>query len=151
MIEAQSRYINGLITPILSARQQNKSLSLSPKASKVIAYNERVQEVLLKSSFNDPNCNSWYKNEAGLITNNWSGTVIEYQKMLARVDFEDYEVEGTDVQIVREKSVVELGRVHEETMVSDRVIAAMGILSVGAVAAGFVLRNSKYLSGMRVR
>jgi hypothetical protein len=151
MIEAQSRYINGLIAPILSARRENRTLSLSPKASKVIAYNERVQAVLLKSSFNDPNCNSWYKNEAGLITNNWSGTVIEYQKMLAKVDFEDYEVEGSDVEAVRETSVVELGRVHEETMVSDRVIAAMGVLSVGAVAAGFVLRNSKYLSGMRVR
>jgi hypothetical protein len=36
-------------------------------------------------------------------------------------------------------------------MVSDRAIAAMGVLSVGAVAAGFLLRNSKYLSGMRVR
>jgi hypothetical protein len=64
MIEAQSRYINGLISPILSARRENKTLSLSPKASKVISYNERVQEVLLKSSFNDPNCNSWYKKQA---------------------------------------------------------------------------------------
>jgi hypothetical protein len=71
--------------------------------------------------------------------------------MLAKVDFEDYEVEGSDVEVVKAKPVVELGRVHEETMVSDRAIAAMGVLSVGAVAAGFLLRNSKYLSGMRVR
>jgi len=145
MIEAQSRYINGLIAPVLAARRQGSSLSLSPKASVVKAYNARVQEVLLKSSFNDPNCNSWYKNDAGLITNNWSGTVVEYQKNLARVDFEDYEVEGSGVDVVREKPVVDLGRVREETLVSDRVITVMGVLSVGAVAAGFVLRNSKYL------
>jgi len=151
MIEAQSRYINGLITPVLSARQSGQSLSLSPRHSVIAAYNERVQEVLLKSSFNDPNCNSWYKNDAGLITNNWSGTVVEYQKNLASVDFEDYEVEGSGVEIIEKKPVIELGRVREETLVSDKVIAAMGVLSVGAVAAGFVLRNSKYLSGLRLR
>lgn len=151
MIEAQSRYINGLITPVLAARAAKQTLALSPKPGKVAAYNARVQEVLLKSSFNDPNCNSWYKNEAGLITNNWSGTVVEYQKMLAKVDFDDYEVEGSGVEVVREKPVVELGRVREETLVSDKVIAAMGVLSVGAVAAGFVLRNSRYLSGLRLR
>jgi hypothetical protein len=143
MIEAQSRYINGLINLILSARCAGKALSLSPKHAKVVAYNERVQEVLLKSSFNDPNCNSWYKNDAGLITNNWSGTAIEYQKQLANVDFDGYEVEGRGVDMVREKPVIELGRVREETLVSNRFIAAMGVLSVGAVAAGFVLRNSK--------
>jgi hypothetical protein len=151
MIEAQSRYINGLIAPILAARQSNKSLSLSPKPAKVAAYNERIQAVLQNSSFNDPNCNSWYKNDAGLITNNWSGTVIEYQKQLANVDFNDYEVEGSGVDVVKEKPVVELGRVYEETLVSDKFIAAMGVLSVGALAAGFVLRNSKFLSGLRLR
>jgi hypothetical protein len=151
MIEAQSRYINGLIAPVLAARQSNKSLSLSPKPAKVAAYNERIQAVLQNSSFNDPNCNSWYKNDAGLITNNWSGTVIEYQKQLANVDFNDYEVEGSGVDVVKEKPVVELGRVYEETLVSDKFIAAMGVLSVGALAAGFVLRNSKFLSGLRLR
>jgi hypothetical protein len=151
MIEAQSRYINGLIAPVLAARQSNKSLSLSPTPAKVAAYNERIQAVLQNSSFNDPNCNSWYKNDAGLITNNWSGTVIEYQKQLANVDFNDYEVEGSGVDVVKEKPVVELGRVYEETLVSDKFIAAMGVLSVGALAAGFVLRNSKFLSGLRLR
>lgn len=151
MIEAQSRYINGLITPVLNARRAGKALSLSPKHDKVVSYNERIQKVLQNSSFNDPNCNSWYKNEAGLITNNWSGTVIEYQEQLSKVDLDDYEVEGSGVDVVEKKPVIALGRVHEETFVSDKAIAAMGLLSVGAVAAGFVLRNSKYLSGLRLR
>ena len=114
MIEAQSRYINGLITPVLAARQAGQALSLSPKHFKVVAYNERVQEVLLKSSFNDPNCNSWYKNEAGLITNNWSGTVVEYQKQLERVDFGEYVVEGTGTEVVKGgEEVRKVGRVRE--------------------------------------
>lgn len=69
MIESQSRYINGLIKPVLDARKEGKSLSLRPKHSKVAEYNEKVQGELQNSSFNDPNCNSWYKNDAGLITN----------------------------------------------------------------------------------
>jgi hypothetical protein len=55
------------------------------------------------------------------------------------------------VDIIKKKPVIELGRVREETLVSDKLIAAMGVLSVGAVAAGFVMRNSKYLSGLRLR
>lgn len=151
MIEAQSRYINGLIAPVLDARRAGKALSLSPKASKVAAYNEKVQEVLLKSSFNDPNCNSWYKNDAGLITNNWSGTVIEYQELLSKVDFEDYEVDGNGAGEVEKNPVKKLGRVREETLVSDKTIAALGVLSVGAVAAGWILRNSRYLNGLRMK
>lgn len=151
MIEAQSRYINGLIAPILRARTTDTALSLAPKPSIVASYNAHIQSILLKSSFNDPACNSWYKNEAGLITNNWSGTVVEYQERLAKVDFGDYVVEGDGRESVEGKKVVELGRVREETLVSDRAIAALGVLSVGAVAAGWVLRNSRYLSGVRVR
>lgn len=74
--------------------------------------------------------------------------MVEYQKNLAKVNFDDYEVEGSGVEVVREKPVVDLGRVREETLVSDRMITVMGVLSVGAVAAGFLLRNSK---GLRVR
>jgi hypothetical protein len=151
MIESQSRYINGLIKPVLDARREGKSLSLAPKRDKVVEYNTKVQKVLLNSSFNDPNCSSWYKNEAGLITNNWSGTVVEYQEQLSKVDFEDYEVEGSGAEIVKKKPVLKVGRVIEETQVSDKMIAALGVLSMGAVAAGFLMRNSKYLSALRVR
>ncbi|KAK6441957.1 hypothetical protein LTR95_001817 [Oleoguttula sp. CCFEE 5521] len=145
MIESQSRYINGLISPVLNARRNRQSLSISPKPSKIAAYNEKVQKVLMNSSFADPACKSWYRNEAGLITNNWSGTVIEYQDMLSKVELADYEVEGTGKAIVEKNPVVKVGRVVEETQVSDRLIAALSVLSVGAVAAGWLMRNSKYL------
>jgi len=148
MIEAQSRYINSLITPVLAARSSALTLSLSPKPSVVAAYNARIQSVLQKSSFNDPSCNSWYKNEAGLITNNWSGTVVEYQKQLEHVDFGEYVVEGTGTGVVNGgEEVRKVGRVREETLVSDRWVAVLGAVSLGAVAAGWVLRGSR---GLRV-
>jgi hypothetical protein len=62
MIEAQSRYINGLIKPVLEARREGKALSLTPKSEKVKEYNTQIQSELQKSSFNDPSCQSWYAN-----------------------------------------------------------------------------------------
>jgi len=73
MIEAQSRYINAQIGVVLDAKRRGESLVLRPKPEVVDAYNREVQERLEKSSFADPKCNSWYKNEEGKITNNWSG------------------------------------------------------------------------------
>jgi len=154
MIEAQSRYITTLIAPVLSARSANQTLSLSPKPAVVAAYNARIQAILQNSSFNDPDCNSWYKNEAGLITNNWSGTVVEYQKQLEEVDFGEYEVEGSGVGVVLKKEggareVRRVGRVREETVVGDGWVAVLGVVSLGAVvAAGWVLRGSR---GLRIR
>lgn len=83
MIEAQSRYINGLIKPVLEARNQGNALSLTPKRGKIEEFNEEIQRELRASAFNDPNCDSWYKNEAGLITNNWSrtGTFLPFISM----------------------------------------------------------------------
>jgi hypothetical protein len=39
MIESQSRYINGLIKPVIAARTAGKALSLTPKTEKVKEYN----------------------------------------------------------------------------------------------------------------
>jgi len=151
MIESQSRYINGLIAPVLEARRQGQTLGLSPRHDKTEAYNAKVQEVLKSSSFADPTCNSWYKNEAGLITNNWSGTVVEYQKLLSNVNYDDYEADGSGKNIVQQKPVRKLGRVVEETQVSNMALLALGAVSTAALVGGFLMRNSKHLSALRVR
>ena len=151
MIEAQSRYINGLIAPVLDARRQGKAFSLSPQPSKIREYNARIQKILQNSSFNDPSCNSWYKNEAGLITNNWSGTVVEYQEMLSKVEYGDYEVEGSGKTLVEEKPVLNIGRVREESLVGDRMLMVLGAVSTVAVAAGWLMKGSRGLGGLRVR
>jgi hypothetical protein len=82
MIEAQSKYINVLIKEVVAARSQGGSLVLQPNAKRLKEWNDEIQSELEKSSFADPNCNSWYKvKESGRITNNWSRTVVEYQKV----------------------------------------------------------------------
>jgi ligand-binding sensor domain-containing protein len=86
MIEAQARFMVTLIEAVIKARQQGQTLSITPKAARVQNWNKKLQKELVTSSFADPRCTSWYKTADGLITNNWSGTVIEYQKLLSEID-----------------------------------------------------------------
>jgi len=85
MIESQSRYINVLIQEVLHARQQGGALVIKPKEKRVKAFNDEIQAELAQSSFADPNCASWYKTASGKITNNWSRTVIDYQKVSSSI------------------------------------------------------------------
>ncbi|KAK4624563.1 FAD-binding monooxygenase ktnD [Fulvia fulva] len=150
MIEAQSRYINGLISPVLDARKNGRAISITPRNEPMEAYNAMIQKELQNSTFNDPNCQSWYKNEKGIITNNWSRTVVEYQKMVEDVKFEEYTVEGDGKEEVQRKQI-HVGRVKEETAVSDRALMVMGALGTAALVGGWVLRNTRYLQSVRVR
>lgn len=164
MIEAQSRYISGLVSAVLDARMRDgehgtnvedekrhdgmlaaRGLALVPKPAAVDAYNEKLQKTLADSAFADPACNSWYKDpNSGLITNNWSGTVVEYQENLSRIDWDDFEG-GEVVKSFRKEKAAHLGRVVEETQVSDRLIVGMG---VAALVLGGVWRYQKALSGL---
>ena len=82
MIEAQAKYISGMISEIVKARTAGGSLAITPKQSRVAEFNGEIQQELTNSSFNDPRCNSWYKRaDNGKITQNWSRNVIEYQKV----------------------------------------------------------------------
>lgn len=82
MIEAQSRYISGLIKPVIDARLSGGSLAIKPREARVAEFNDEIQKELSNSSFADPNCGSWYKvKETGKITNNWSRNVVDYQKV----------------------------------------------------------------------
>ncbi|KGO66726.1 hypothetical protein PITC_056190 [Penicillium italicum] len=95
MIEAQSRYINTLVGEVMRARQQGKNLALKPEPSALERFNNRIQAILRRTSFADPNCNSWYKRDDGVITKNWAGTVLDYQRELSKVQWQDYIAEGT--------------------------------------------------------
>lgn len=82
MIEAQSKYINALIKEVVSARSNGTNLVILPNSRKLKQFNDEIQHELENSSFADPNCNSWYKvKDSGKITNNWSRTVVSYQKV----------------------------------------------------------------------
>jgi len=133
MIEAQASYIASLIQPILSARQVGKHLSIRPKSSRMQEFNSTLQKELAASAFADENCNSWYKTASGLITNNWSRNVVEYQKMVETVQWDDFEIEGDGEDVLQGKKESKIGRVREESLVGDRTLSLLGAVSVGAV------------------
>lgn len=140
MIEAQSKYICALVAEVLRAGQAGKSLTIAPKKEKLEEFNNEIQKKLSSSSFAHPSCHSWYKNEEGVITNNWSGTVIEYQKLLERVKWTDYELAGKGAENMPETSA-KIPRVMEETYVTYTTMA-LGVASMLVVGAGWALRSS---------
>jgi hypothetical protein len=172
MIEAQSRYISTLVSAVVDARTRGHRIGIMPKEERTKEWNDGIQEVLQHSSFADPKCGSWYKDKEGRITNNWSGTVVQYQECLNRVCWEDFEMadggKGAGVDLgggEREatggvsasrvvfgtgKRETKIGRVREETMVSNTTLV-LGTLSALAAGAAWVYRGklSKKL-GLRV-
>lgn len=143
MIEAQAMYINALIKKIKTARDRGCSISLEPKSTVAQAYNDEIQARLSKSAFADPNCNSWYKNEAGLITNNWADAVIPYQKRTSTISWDDFEITGLGAEECKKEGMTSWPRVIEETQISNTVILAGLITAAGAVVAGSLSRNAR--------
>jgi hypothetical protein len=144
MIESQSRYLNALVGEVLRARTQGKTLIITPNVNALHEYNRELQEDLARSSFADSNCSSWYKTKEGKITNNWSGTVVDYQRKLSELRWSDYVLEGTAKDAVKPLQTTHLGRVHEETYISNRSLALMAA-SMLAVVSGVLLRGSSLL------
>ena len=143
MIEAQAMYINALITKVKRARDCGSSLSIEPKFSVTQAYNDEIQARLSKSAFADPNCNSWYKNEAGLITNNWADAVIPYQKRASSISWDDFDIGGSGADECKKEGKTSWPRVIEETQISNTVILAGLITTAGAVAAAALSRSAR--------
>ncbi|KAF9691619.1 hypothetical protein EKO04_010377 [Ascochyta lentis] len=149
MIEAQSRYLNTLVSAVLDARNRNCRIGLMPKQSRTDAFNDKIQAILEKSSFADANCGSWYKNKDGKITNNWSGTVVEYQEMLSKVDWDDFETtdalggqrSASKVVFGNGRQETKIGRVREETYVSNTTLV-VGAVSTVAAGLAWVYRGS---------
>ena len=86
MIECQANYIAAVIRKIFDGRIGTIDL----RADVMKAYNERIQRELASSVWATTD-RSWYKNEAGRITNNWSGTTIRYWWMTRRPDLSVYD------------------------------------------------------------
>jgi len=142
MIEAQSKYINVLIKEVIDARRRGGSLTIRPNAKRLQAYNDEIQSELAKSSFADPNCNSWYKlKESGKITNNWSRTVVDYQKLLSNVDWSDYDLSGSTADKVAGQNSTYIGRVVEESQVSYRTMGWTALSTVAALGVALALRH----------
>lgn len=135
MIEVQSRYITRMINTVLTARERGATVALIPRTRKVKEFNDEIQDILGKTSFADPRCNSWYKTENGTVTNNWWGTAVDYQKTLSVIDWDDYEREGSGAELVPMGKIY-IGRVMEETRISLAKVAAITgaiLLATGAL------------------
>lgn len=86
MIECQVGYILRCIREL--ARRPLAWLDVRPDA--MARYNAEVQRDLRRTVWN-AGCGSWYKNEAGRITNNWKGFTVDYWRRTRRPDLRDFE------------------------------------------------------------
>ena len=134
MIEAQARYAGRLISAVMGARREGETLTITPKEDRVEEFNKELQEQISHTSFADPKCNSWYKNEKGIITNNWSGTVVDYQKLLSKINWNDFELSGYNAQQLAKKKTARIGRVVEETTITFKAIAVT-LVGMAAITA----------------
>ncbi|OQE04960.1 hypothetical protein PENVUL_c028G04831 [Penicillium vulpinum] len=137
MIESQSRYITTLIREVIDSRGNGDIVSFTPKKENVRAFNDKIQTILKTSTFAHPQCNSWYKTSDGVVTNNWPGNVVEYQKMLSVLNWRDFEVEGRGAATIQAKAPTKLGRVIEETQPSittPRIMVGMVLVSLTLAA-----------------
>ncbi|KAF3482788.1 putative Flavin-binding monooxygenase [Arthroderma uncinatum] len=134
MVEAQTRYIITLLSAVLRSKKRGQTLRITPKTDRIDDFNVSLQKDLSKSAFAHPSCTSWYKNEEGLITNNWSGNVVDYQKLLSKVNWTDFNMSGDDS--MKDKSTTRIGRVREESLIGLQTIsiAAVGAAVIGGVA-----------------
>ncbi|KAB8239110.1 flavin-containing monooxygenase [Aspergillus alliaceus] len=148
MIEAQSRYLSTLIGEVVRAKARGDSLALQPRTDVVSMFNDRIQAELGKSSFADPNCHSWYKLDDGRITNNWPGRVVQYQKEMSQVRWEDYLVEGTGKSRVDSKKTTNIGRIQEELPVRTATLV-LGALGVALAMGGYYMNGPSALLSRR--
>ncbi|KAK6369602.1 hypothetical protein LTS17_009508 [Exophiala oligosperma] len=129
MVEAQAKYIERLVSKVSSYRQAGRRLTVLPRPNRVREYNEYVQKQLSETSFADNKCQSWYKTADGTITNNWGGNVVDYQTMLSRLNWADYDLEGPGTDTFASKAI-DIGRVVEEkcSMGAWSVMATVGAM-----------------------
>ncbi|KAL2867629.1 sulfatase domain protein [Aspergillus lucknowensis] len=124
MIEAQSRYLAALLDPVIRGKESGRSIAFQLRTEIVQEFNRDLQEWLAKSTFADPSCKSWYKTTSGRITNNWPGTVVEYQKGLSEVRWSDYLIEGdANEEFAGQKKVTRIGHVEEIWPINKSTLA----------------------------
>lgn len=89
MMEAQM----GHIISALDLLDKEGAVALSPSQAAQDAFNVELQARLKNTVWGDEACGaSWYKTEDGFITQNWSGSVTEYQEAVGQVKREDYDL-----------------------------------------------------------
>jgi cation diffusion facilitator CzcD-associated flavoprotein CzcO len=88
MLECQARYIVQCVRHVMESGRP-----LEPRQDVFRAYNDRIQEELSETVWADVD-QSWYKNAAGRIVNNWPLTTYRFWRETRRVDFSAFEGAG---------------------------------------------------------
>lgn len=136
-----------MIGKITSALSNSQTLRIKPSPTILSKYNEEIQARLNKSTFASDNCRSWYKNPEGKITNNWCGSVVEYQQRVSQIDWDDYVIEGTGKAMLEEGEKTKIGRVVEESSLATSLLPVLGVVSMVGAAAMWISRSR----GFRMR
>ncbi len=84
--ECSVRYIVGC----LKLLAQTGSAAMEPKREVHEAFNRRVDEGNRKMAWGAPQVTSWYKNEAGRVTQNWPFALVDYWRATLAPDPEDF-------------------------------------------------------------
>ncbi len=99
MIECQVAYIMDCIRRLRAGG--SSWLDLSEAAQR--EYNRELQETLAGRIWSRVG-SSWYKNAAGKITNNWSGSTIEYWWRTRRADMKNYTLMRADFAVATDSA-----------------------------------------------
>jgi 4-hydroxyacetophenone monooxygenase len=86
--ECEAHYISEAVRTLLAGGHG----SLDVRAEVMEAYAERVDEANRHSVWGAADVNSWYKNEAGRVTQNWPFSLLEFWQQTRQVDLGDYDV-----------------------------------------------------------
>ncbi len=86
MLEKQVNYA----VKCVKAMEDAGASAMQPKPDAQAAWNKWLQDTLATTVWADPQCDSWYKNEDGLITQNWAGSSTEFGEAVKEVKTEDY-------------------------------------------------------------
>ncbi len=87
MVERQVNYIAACIDKMLAHDLQ----SLAVNAAVMRAYNDRLQGDMAGTVW-VANCDSWYKNAAGKVVNNWPRSTLYYWWHMRAPDFADFDM-----------------------------------------------------------
>ena len=128
-IEAQSLYVSHMIRAVLGAKRSGKNLRIEPRQDVTERYNRDLQAKVGQSTFADPRCSSWFKDEKGRIVNNWAGSAVDYQKMMTKIEWDNFEVLGTGAEDVLKKGDLTWARRKEEG--AGRMMVEAVVMGVG--------------------
>lgn len=85
-VECQLRYVMGC----LKLQLENGYQAIECKQEIMDSYNRHIDALNRQRAWGDPSVNSWYKNSAGRVTQNWPGTHGEWWRQTLAPDPKDF-------------------------------------------------------------